>query len=62
MTDWTLECPKPTVWDKLTENERDAWLICIESLAKLEKLPINEVATRNCGWKWHPIDREIANG
>ena len=59
---WHLDCPKPEVWDELPPSDQREWIEAVVSIAKIQKLPINEVATRCCDWHWSPLSREIANG
>ena len=63
MTDtWHLDCPKPEMWDELEPSEQREWIEAVMTISKITRIPVNKVATRNCGWAWHPIDREIADG
>ena len=55
---WWQHCAMPEEFHKLPEAEQEIVIKAIESAAEFEKVEPSVVATRPCGWHWHPLDRE----
>ena len=54
--DWQKLCSPEPEW-QLTKEQEAAWRKLCEAVSQIEEVPVSEVKTRPCDWKWHSSER-----